>query len=92
MPDTTRPTPTTREAERAEAEAHAQPDRMPTPDEEEKAEENTLDPEVSEHEREMLERGREPEGRGPTALRVRLSGSSKRVFKPVMVKILRTAS
>ena len=68
MPDKTRPTPTTREAERAEAEAHAQPDRMPTPEEEEKAEENELDPEVAEHEREMLERGGEPEGRGPAAL------------------------
>jgi hypothetical protein len=64
MPDTTRPTPTTRAAERAEAEAHAQPDRMPTPAEEEKAEENTLDPEVSEHEREMLERGANQKGEG----------------------------
>ena len=57
MPDTTRPTPTTREAERAEAEVHAQPERMSTVDEDTKAEENDLDPEVSEHEREMLERG-----------------------------------
>jgi hypothetical protein len=64
MPDTTRPTPSTREAERAEAELQAQPDRMPTPDEEEKAEENELDPEVSEHEREMLERGADQEGEG----------------------------
>ena len=64
MPNTTRPTPTTGEAERAEAEAHAQPDRMPTPDEEEKAEENTLDPEVSEHKHEMLERGANQKGEG----------------------------
>jgi hypothetical protein len=64
MPDITRPTPTTREAERTEAEAHAQPDRMPTGDEEAKAEENELDPEVSEHEREMLERGAIQEGEG----------------------------
>jgi len=64
MPDTTRPTPTTRAAERAEAEVHAQADRLPTPEEEDKAEENTLDPEVSEHEREMLERGANQKGEG----------------------------
>ena len=64
MPDTTRPTPTTREAERAEAEVHAQPDRMPTVDEETKAEENDLEPEVSEREREMLERGAQQQGEG----------------------------
>jgi len=64
MPDTTRPTPTTRDAERAEAEVHAQPDRMPTDDEEAKADENELDPEVAEHEREMLERGANQQGEG----------------------------
>ena len=64
MPDTTRPTPTTRDAERTEAEVHAEADRMPTPDEEEKPEENTLDPEVAEHEREMLERGANQKGEG----------------------------
>ena len=64
MSDSTRPTPKTREAERAEAEVHAQPDRMSTVDEETKAEENDLDPEVSEHEREMLERGAQQQGEG----------------------------
>ena len=64
MPDETRPTPTTREAERAEAEIHAQADRQPTPDEAALAEQNELDPEVAEHEREMLERGAEQRGEG----------------------------
>ncbi len=64
MAEPTRPTPTTREAERAEAEMHAQPDRLPTPEEEEKADENELDPEVAEHEREMLERGANQPGEG----------------------------
>lgn len=64
MPENTRPSPTTRDAERAEAEVHAQPDRLPTPEEEAKAEENELDPEVAEHEREMLERGAEQRGEG----------------------------
>ncbi len=64
MPDTTRPTPTTREAERAEAEIHAQPDRMPTPDEEADADEHELDPEVAAHEKEMLERGANQKGEG----------------------------
>ena len=37
---------------------------MPTGDEEAKAEENALDPEVAEHEREMLERGANQQGEG----------------------------
>jgi hypothetical protein len=64
MPENTRPSPTTRDAERAEAEVHAQADRLATPEEEAKAEENELDPEVAEHEREMLERGAEQRGEG----------------------------
>ena len=37
---------------------------MPTAEEEEKAEEQELDPEVAEHEREMAERGAEQKGEG----------------------------
>ena len=37
---------------------------MPTPEEERQAEESELDPEVAEHEREMLERGAAQEGEG----------------------------
>jgi hypothetical protein len=64
MSEPTRPTPVTREAERAEAEVHAQPDRLPTPEEEAEAEEKDLDPEVADHEREMLERGANQRGEG----------------------------
>jgi len=60
----TRPTPDTRAAERAEATTPAGADRMPTAEEEDRAEEHDLDPEVVEHEREMAERGARQEGEG----------------------------
>jgi hypothetical protein len=60
----TRPTSETRAAERAEAEVHAEADRMPTPEEERLAEEHDPDPEVAEHEREMTERGANQKGEG----------------------------
>jgi hypothetical protein len=41
-----------------------QADRMPTPEEEEIADELELDPEVAEHEREMAERGAKQKGEG----------------------------
>ena len=71
--DQDRTTPTTpdvatRAAERDEAEAAHEADRMPTPDEEREAEETELDPQtaarVAEHEREMAERGAHQEGEG----------------------------
>jgi hypothetical protein len=64
MSEPTRPTARTRDAERTEAEVHAQPDRLATPEEEEKADENELDPDVADHEREMLERGASQRGEG----------------------------
>jgi hypothetical protein len=60
----TRPTKETRDAERNEAEMRGQADRMPTAEEEEKADEHELDPEVAEHEREMAERGAKQKGEG----------------------------
>jgi hypothetical protein len=60
----TRPTKETRDAERNEAEMRGQADRMPTREEEEIADELELDPEVSEHEREMAERGAKQKGEG----------------------------
>jgi hypothetical protein len=60
----TRPTKETRDAERSEAETRGQADRMPTAEEEEIADELELDPDVSEHEREMTERGAKQKGEG----------------------------
>jgi hypothetical protein len=60
----TRPNDATRSAERAEAESEHTPDRPPTEEEEREAEKNQLDPEVSEHEREMSERGANQQGEG----------------------------
>ncbi len=54
----------TRAAERAESGVTARADRMPTPEEEELADRQPLDPDVAEHEREMLERGAHQEGEG----------------------------
>ena len=59
-----RPSPATREAERAEAEKGAGSDRMPTEPEERDAERNDIDDDVREHEQEMLERGASQEGEG----------------------------
>ncbi len=60
----TRPSAETRAAEREEAEQHAGADREPTADEETRADERPLDPAVSEHEREMAERGANQQGEG----------------------------
>ena len=60
----TRPSPDTRAAERDDADTQAGADRAPTPEEEQIADQHELDPEVSEHEREMAERGARQEGEG----------------------------
>jgi hypothetical protein len=64
MSQPTRPSKETRDAERSEAEAAAQADREPTPEEEALAAEHDVDPDVAEHEREMAERGARQEGEG----------------------------
>ena len=60
----TRPSDETRGAEAQEARHEHAADRPPTAEEEERAEELELDPEVAEHEREMAERGAHQEGEG----------------------------
>ncbi|MDQ1429697.1 MAG: hypothetical protein QOF40_299 [Actinomycetota bacterium] len=60
----TRPSSETREAERAEASKPAAADRAPTPEEEKIADSLDLDPDVAEHEREMIERGAHQKGEG----------------------------
>jgi hypothetical protein len=60
----TRPTSETRAAERREAKTTGHADREPTPEEERRAEELELDPEVAEHETEMAERGAHQKGEG----------------------------
>ena len=60
----TRPTSDTRATEREEAERAAGADREPTPEEEKIADSQPLPEGVSEHEREMVERGRNQEGEG----------------------------
>jgi len=60
----TRPSSETRDAERNEAEMRGQADRMPTPEEEEIADDLEVDTEVAEHEREMTERGANQKGEG----------------------------
>jgi hypothetical protein len=64
MSDRTNPSPETRAAERDEADAAHEPDRAPTPEEEQAAAENSLDPEVVAHEKEMAERGVNQKGEG----------------------------
>jgi hypothetical protein len=65
MPDQpTRPSAETRATEREEAQTSAQADRAPTPEEERRAEELKVDPEVVEHEKEMAERGAKQKGEG----------------------------
>lgn len=64
MTDRTRPDESTRAAERADAETHAGPDRMPTPDEEKTADSLELDPEVAKNYEEMAERGAKQKGEG----------------------------
>jgi hypothetical protein len=64
MTDKTNPSSETRAAEREEAGAAHEPDRAPTPEEEQAAEQNSLDPETIEHEKEMAERGVNQQGEG----------------------------
>jgi ribosome-binding protein aMBF1 (putative translation factor) len=61
----TRPSSTTREAEAADAQVHAAPDEMPSPEDEEAAERAPEEsPEVAENYREAIERGARQEGEG----------------------------
>ena len=61
----TRPSGTTREAEAADAQVHAAPDDMPTPEEEEAAERAPAeDPAVAENYEEAMERGAKQKGEG----------------------------
>jgi hypothetical protein len=60
----TRPSDDTRAAEREDAQRRAGADREPTPEEDARAESRELDPEVSEHEREMADRGVNQKGEG----------------------------
>jgi hypothetical protein len=65
MPDQpTRPTAETRAAERDEAQTTGHADREPTPEEQRRADELKLDPDVAEHEKEMGERGAKQKGEG----------------------------
>ena len=59
-----RPSEATKAAERAEAERHAGPDRMPTEEEERIAEDSSIDDDVREHAKDMAERGARQEGEG----------------------------
>jgi ribosome-binding protein aMBF1 (putative translation factor) len=61
----TRPSSTTRETEAADAQVHAAPDKMPSPEDEEAAERAPDEsPEVAENYREAIERGARQEGEG----------------------------
>jgi len=60
----TRPNEETRQAERAEADTKASPDRMPTPEEEQLADSLESDPEVAKNYEEMAERGANQKGEG----------------------------
>jgi hypothetical protein len=64
MSDRTRPDAETRSTERDDAQVRSGADREPTPDEERKAEEQELDPDVAAHEEEMAKRGVEQKGEG----------------------------
>lgn len=64
MTDQTRPSAETREAEREEARTEAGADRVPTPEEEQRADALELDPKVAEREKEMIERGAHQQGEG----------------------------
>jgi hypothetical protein len=59
----TRPSAETREAEHADAQAEHDSDRAPTPEEEAGAAQE-VDPDVAEHEEEMLKRGAHQQGEG----------------------------
>jgi hypothetical protein len=60
----TRPSAETRDAGRVEAQAKYESDRAPTPEEDAAVEAQVMDPDVAEHEREMLKRGANQEGEG----------------------------
>jgi hypothetical protein len=60
----TRPSDETRAAERDDAQRSAGADRQPSQDEEKRAEQHDLDPEVVEHEQEMADRGAKQKGEG----------------------------
>jgi hypothetical protein len=60
----TRPSVETREAERAQAQVKHESDRAATPQEEEAVEAHVVDPDVAEHEEEMLKRGANQQGEG----------------------------
>jgi hypothetical protein len=64
MDGPTRPSPETRAAEADDAQRPPGADRMPSEEEEQRADEQPLDPSVSEHEREMTERGADQRGEG----------------------------
>jgi hypothetical protein len=59
-----RPDSATRAEEQQDAQVRAGADRPPTDEEAHKAEQQSLDPDVAEHEREMAERGAHQEGEG----------------------------
>ena len=54
----------TKAADRADAEAAHEPDRMPTDEESAKAEQHQLDPNAAAHYEEMAERGAKQRGEG----------------------------
>jgi ribosome-binding protein aMBF1 (putative translation factor) len=61
----TQPSNTTREAEAADAQVHAAPDDMPTPEEEQAAERAPAEsPELAENYEEAIERGARQKGEG----------------------------
>jgi hypothetical protein len=64
MTEPTKPSKETRAAEREEMDAGHRADREPTPEEEQAAADLEVDPEVSEHEKEMAERGANQKGEG----------------------------
>ncbi|HET9091380.1 MAG TPA: hypothetical protein VFN50_03150 [Acidimicrobiales bacterium] len=65
--DHTRPDLATEDAEQADAEAEHTPDRPPTPEEEEAAEQGELAEDVAEHYKEAIETGAEVKGEGEIA-------------------------
>src|SRR5437868_139219 len=64
MTDHTKPSKETRDAEAQQAGQAHQPDRMPTDDESRLADNHKLSAGVSEHEKEMAERGANQKGEG----------------------------
>jgi hypothetical protein len=64
MTERTTPNDATRQADRNALDAEHGASETPTPDEEQAAERNQLDPEVPEHYQEMTERGADQRGEG----------------------------